>query len=627
MPGVKWRDEATDDAKRVEAWWRRWPDAMPGLPTGTANGVSVIDLDVRPDKDGLAAYRALGLDPADAGLTVRTAGGGLHLYFDHRPGITNRATKDGIDVRGEGGYVIAPGAIGVAGEYRVQDGDLTSARLLGFGDFPTTMLAPEREPATDQPAPGSASIEDMAAALAFIPSDGDRDPWVRNLMALHHGSGGSDAGRALAHGWSATDPRYSWREVESIWRSFGKRTDDLVTVETLFAAARAHGWQAISDDLLDDLPEDDPDSRLDAEALALLGEDPDPWTDLGGLRFYTPDQLAARPPRDYTVKRLIAPGQIGCIFGDPGAGKSVIAPFVGYRVAQGEDVFGLDVKAGPVFYIAGEDFDGMGDRIKALRDTHGTTSNFLTVAATDLFAESVAGKGNVELNKLSQAVRKVKPRLIFIDTLAATMAGVEENDAQAMNRVVHIGRALACEGAAVIFIHHGTKADGSTPRGHSVFNGALDFSIQVKPADQQGIVRGQVRKNRNGPPDLDIAFRIGKRVVGQYVDGQEIEAPICEPCPSGAVETAEDRLTKAQSEALGHLIDLLGEERPSVSEEEWRDACVEDRKVSTANKLDSRQKAFRRAMGELRRKGRIDFSGGMVSLPDHHQWETLDDLD
>jgi hypothetical protein len=413
--------------------------------------------------------------------------------------------------------------------------------------------------------------------------------------------------------------------VESNWWSFGKRTDDLVTVETLFAEARAHGWQAISDDLLDDLPEDDPDSRLDAEALALLGEDPDPWTDHGGLRFYTPDQLAARPPRDYTVKRLIAPGQIGCIFGDPGAGKSVIAPYIGYRVAQGEDVFGLNVKAGPVFYIAGEDFDGMGDRIKALRDDHGTARDFFTSDANNLFSETVAGNGSTELNKLRKAVKKVNPRLIFIDTLAATMAGVEENDAQAMNRVVHIGRALAREGAAVIFIHHGTKADGSTPRGHSVFNGALDFSIQVKPADQHGIVRGQVRKNRNGPPDLDIAFRIGKRVVGQYVDGQEIEAPICELCPPGAGEP-ENRLPKSQNAALGHLVDLLGDDRQWVSEAEWRKACVDDRKVSGSEDADSRAKAFRRAKSDLRAADRVRFRDGMFGLPD--LWgDVLDDAE
>lgn len=629
-PLVKWKAAATTDRAQIKTWSSKWPDAVFGVVTGS---VFVVDLDKGDGKDGEAAYRALDLDPDDAAFVVRTPSGGFHLYFSGKgaEGLTISGSKiaPGLDTRGRGGFVFAPGAVSMFGEYKVERGSLALVQFDILDTVPKPIhnaLAVEHSPNPDQPTAGGEDIGDLKDALHFIPNGGTHDEWTRILMALHHETDGSAHGRAIAHGWSAGYHGYDPKEVDLKWRSFGKRTDNPVTAETLFAEARANGWRSYTDDDLDDLDQDDQPPPSDPQIDALFGEDLEPWTDLAGLPFYTPDQLAARPPRDYTIKRLIAPGQIGCIFGDPGAGKSVIAPYVGYRVAQGEDVFGLDVKAGPVFYIAGEDFDGMGDRIKALQDDLGTTSDFFTGGMSDLFSEGVAGKDNSELKKLRRAVKLKKPKLIFIDTLAATMAGVEENDSKAMNRVVHIGRALAHEGAAVIFIHHGTKADGSTPRGHSVFNGALDFSIQVKPADQSGIVRGNVRKNRNGPPDHDIAFRIGSRVVGQYVDGQPIEAPICEPCEAGAADTG-PRLSPSQAAALALVHEMMPVDDSGVVVDAWKAAARKGHGVTSAESADSRRRAVAQALTGLGRIGAITILENRIHLPESDLVGLLDDVE
>ncbi len=93
--------DATTDRSRVHAFWSRWPSARVGLPTGERFWV----LDV----DHLAA---LGELPAElpATWTVRTPSGGLHYYFQPVEGLTNSTggLPSGIDVRGLGGYVIAP---------------------------------------------------------------------------------------------------------------------------------------------------------------------------------------------------------------------------------------------------------------------------------------------------------------------------------------------------------------------------------------------------------------------------------------------------------------------------------------------------------------------------------------
>lgn len=356
-PLVKWRNRATSDPDQIRKWWARWPEAMPGLPTGESNGLSVVDLDVGRGKDGLAAARAVGIEPEAADLIVRTASGGLHLYFDHAPGVMNSATKAGLDVRGEGGYVIAPGTVGKAGRYSVQKGSLAAARLLGLSPFPAALRRPERPEEAQQSAPGNHDVADLRQALSYVPNDGSYDDWVAILMALHHATGGSSDGLALALGWSAGYQGFSYREVREKWRSFGRAEGLLATADTLFAEARRHGWQAVDADDFDDLPEDEPDSDI----CDLLDTSPE-VSEVAGLPFLTPGQCASLPARDYVVKRLIAPGQVGCIFGEPGAGKSLIAPRLAYAVAQGEEVFGLRTKQAPVT-------DQNGERIEYSRTT------------------------------------------------------------------------------------------------------------------------------------------------------------------------------------------------------------------------------------------------------------------
>lgn len=101
--------DASTDPDVIRTWWARWPLANVAIATGRASGLVVIDLDVRPGKDGRASLRSIGPMPLTA--TARTGSGGLHLYYAH-PGVDvpNSAGRvgPGIDVRGEGGYVLAP---------------------------------------------------------------------------------------------------------------------------------------------------------------------------------------------------------------------------------------------------------------------------------------------------------------------------------------------------------------------------------------------------------------------------------------------------------------------------------------------------------------------------------------
>lgn len=602
--GFLWKDQASSDPRAVRRWWKQWPDAMPALPTGKRNGFTVVDIDQRDGKDGAATYRALGLDPDKAALIVQTAGGGRHLYFDHAEGVTISQGGDdhpGLDVRGESGYVIAPGAVSATGRYTIVKGDLEAASLTGLGSIPKAVRKILDKPKTKAAEPtGPIDLAELKTALFTIPNDSSYGEWATVLMGLHHATGGSQEGLDLARAWSSGYPNYSRAEVSEKWISFGKHPDrDNITAATIFDLARKHGRAAITADDFDDDPED--------------SEDDSPALDAAGLSFLSPSDCAALPPAEYIVKGLIAPGQVGCIFGEPGAGKSVVAPRLAYAVAQGDTIFDLRTRQGGVFYVACEDESGMAGRVTALHSTLGEADGFRLVrGCADLFSlGQVKGKGSPHFQALRRAVKAEKPRLVVIDTLAMAMPGLEENDAAGMTRVVSIGRALARYGAAVIFIHHGTKAEGSTPRGHSVFNGALDFSIQIKPVDQSGIARGVIRKNRNGPPDLDIAFRIASREVGHDTDGEPVTAPLCEPCAS--LDSAPvARLSPAQLAALD-LLDRMADKSGSVEESEWRAAAIEGGEISASESRDNRRRAVTRALQDLARLKVVTVKKGRVA--------------
>lgn len=109
--------DAKKDVGAIRAWWTRFPDANIGIATGSASNLIVIDedLDENKGKDGYKAVREWERENGTLPETVRaiTGRGGAHVYY-HYTGddFGNREDiLEGVDVRGEGGYVVAPPSV------------------------------------------------------------------------------------------------------------------------------------------------------------------------------------------------------------------------------------------------------------------------------------------------------------------------------------------------------------------------------------------------------------------------------------------------------------------------------------------------------------------------------------
>ncbi len=150
--GVK---DATDDEAQIQTWRTKYPKAHWGVATGVRSGVVVIDLDRRPGKDGIASLKVLAEPHGGVPHTrlVRTGSGGLHLYFRHPGGwVPNSAGKlgPGIDVRGDGGYVVSAGSGHISGGIYKTLSDTPPmdlpAWLLTSSPAPASIAPPQHRP-------------------------------------------------------------------------------------------------------------------------------------------------------------------------------------------------------------------------------------------------------------------------------------------------------------------------------------------------------------------------------------------------------------------------------------------------------------------------------------------------
>jgi hypothetical protein len=121
-PLVPWKEFQTRRATAddIQAWWKKWPAANVGIITGKISGVGVIDVDEECGFEELEKH----LPDSLVFPTAKSARGGKHYYFkvNGKPIPTTARFLPGVDMRGDGGYIIAPPSVRKEGKYEWQDG-------------------------------------------------------------------------------------------------------------------------------------------------------------------------------------------------------------------------------------------------------------------------------------------------------------------------------------------------------------------------------------------------------------------------------------------------------------------------------------------------------------------------
>lgn len=136
--GTNGLKDATTDKAKIRHLWGQTPDANIGIRTGRESRLIVLDIDKgQIGRNSMQALQGAHSEPCNHTLNVKTGGDGIHAYFTHPGGnwkVKSVANAFGdeypsVDVRGDGGYVVAPPSIHETGA------------LYEFGCAPGTPLA------------------------------------------------------------------------------------------------------------------------------------------------------------------------------------------------------------------------------------------------------------------------------------------------------------------------------------------------------------------------------------------------------------------------------------------------------------------------------------------------------
>jgi hypothetical protein len=175
-PCIKgWQTKATADEAAIHEFWHVFPNAVPGLALGQA-GLVVLDADRHGGPDGVSAFRDLAARHGlpEGVVRINTAGSGEHWVFrnltDDPLGNGEGVLPGGINMRGHGGFIVAPGALRPDGQrWREPEDGLRLASSYAAGnvpEIPQWLVDLIRRPNTGRgPSEGSASSSNDQKAM------------------------------------------------------------------------------------------------------------------------------------------------------------------------------------------------------------------------------------------------------------------------------------------------------------------------------------------------------------------------------------------------------------------------------------------------------------------------------
>jgi len=302
--------DASHDLDGVELWWKENPNALVGVPTGLASKLLVIDIDVKNGAKGSDWYSE-NADRLHCGRVHKTHSGGWHLlYRMPEPGIRNSASKiaPGVDVRGEGGYLIWWPAHGFDAIGDLEDLALPPEWLLGL------LTAVEKPTAKVKGNIGGPIIA------------GSRNESLTSLAGTMR--------RARA----------SREEIEVALLAMNARCSPPLPESEVAGIARSVARYEPAADT-------QPEGRK--------------------LRLLTLDEFVQQPSRSYYVRGVIPCQSIVIVFGPPKGGKSFTVADLTMHAAHGLSWHGFNV-ARPVrvAYLVGEGTTGFKVRLRAWLEQH-----------------------------------------------------------------------------------------------------------------------------------------------------------------------------------------------------------------------------------------------------------------
>jgi hypothetical protein len=491
--------DASNDPIQIKDWWKKFPKANIGVVTGQASGgLVVVDVDVA--KGGQIAT----LDAMPITLEVET-GAGFHFWLRSDREIKNSAGKlgQGIDVRGWGGYVVAPPSVHHSGRvysFRNQD---------PIADFPSEILAkliePEQEP--DDPA----LILSYSSELPDFAPEGSRNDFLTKMGGKLRRQGFSAIeieSTLIAANLERCSPPLGDKEVRQIARSVSR----YIPAQQIDTQIEDEPDLMLTD--LDNAP--DPDTQTDQDQTTQDNQiPPNPFPNTSGrdplLGAITTEQLNATVfGRPEMILQGLYRGDWGLVVGIGSVGKTTFLHNISVCLASGRPFPPLVPEGQTPRRILYLDFESnpwrLQSQLKTLQEPL-TDEEKILVGQNLHFAIEPETNGApwrltdiTSLQNLAKYIQKHQIDLVIIDTLAQAASLTDENNnAEVQRKVVTPIRRLVkhCD-VSVLLLHHEGKSKMQTgenylqykARGASALIDASRYQITISPADKEK--KGQI---------------------------------------------------------------------------------------------------------------------------------------
>lgn len=491
VPWIEYQSRRpTED--EIRQWWQQYPNANIGIVTGKISGVVVIDLDL--DKDGNENGAGI-YEQAPTDLIVKTGRGGYHLYYrypedvDHIP---NRVgLLPGVDVRADGGYVVAPPSAHSSGRLyewvrRGEPGKLPP-HLVGLL---TSHVPMER----DGEESSSKWLSDLLAGVG----EGQRNDACARLCGYLIGKDiPKDVVLAIIRQWNEKNrPPLPNHEVAA-------------TVESVYKTASRRGTT------LQSRPQDGGAGQVSTSPFSVVN-----------IREYMAHHGSNQV--SWLVQDWLPEATIGFVVAPPGSFKTWLAFDMAVSVATGTSFLGEYPvqRTGPVLVIQQEDFHGdIAQRLAVILQSRldlkaeVVEDNQFEVKAPPEIPIYIHPDRNlrfadqVVMDALELRIRELRPALVILDPLysAAMTDDYMTKSAEQMLRLKIMRDRYGC---SFLVAHHTTKYADNMERsrlwGSQFLNALLETGWQVKRSENDGtiIVRRHFKVAKNPAGDVRVEFDI-----------------------------------------------------------------------------------------------------------------------
>jgi hypothetical protein len=639
-PAVAWaryqRVAATPDQIRV---WFEGPYASygVGIVTGAVSGFVVVDVDERPGKPGGETLNDLQFLNGDLPFTVmaRTGGGGRHIFLLHPRDIwviTGRnVLGPGVDVRGDGGFIVAAPSMHESGRIYLWD-ETAHPRVTPIAPAPPWLLemAEALPPETSGGGTGGRALPTGTGEIV-------RDAWgkvidgrERFMVGIVCGVIASMAREAGALPAPEAVVAEAWPTYERAARPRGASLDAdgrgiallRQRVGHFLRRARDGKWNLDKSRETREAPPFDPET---GEVIAGPRVLPPRAKVKEPPVILTMRQLDALPQPEWLVHGLIPEKSLIVPFGQAKSGKTFIVLSFCLHIAADREWFGYPVRGGGVVYIAGEGTGGLSLRLRAMRQTYGIDAG----APLWIIPKAVNFRLDGEVDGLIALVRRTVGetplRIVVIDTLARAMPGADENSAQEVGLVIAGCDKVRDElGCAVIPVHHSGKDVARGARGTSALRGAWDTALEIAGSGKR--VTMTVVDQKEAEAGQRLVFRMDTVAVGigrtslvpmldETPNADQGEKEHRKPEPGGQagmmLRTLRDLMTGPESAILPPFSDLPSGDIRGISVLIWRRGVYE--KMPTVE-ADARRQAFHRGMQTLMERKLINVKDPWVWL-------------